>query len=118
MEIRMLMQNYENQDKEIQEKIQEIDEIKQRKLLQWALKGCVGGGTVGAGGGGFSSAVANAVATNPNRRKRKIRPGTATTKTIVLDGGKRMTIPDMNRTSNVEIRKRMKMLKRGHAKLR
>ena len=58
MEIRMLTQNCENQvkkiqnqDKEIQEKIQEIDEIKQHKLLQWALKGCVGGGTVGAVGG-------------------------------------------------------------------
>ena len=68
MEIQMLMQNCENQDKkiqdqdkEIQEKIQEIDEIKQRKLLQWALKGCFGGGTVGAVGGGLYTAKEGAV---------------------------------------------------------
>ena len=64
----MLTQNCENQDKkiqnqdqEIQEKIQEIDEIKQRKLLQWALKGSLGGGTVGAVGGGLYTAKEGAV---------------------------------------------------------
>jgi TFIIS helical bundle-like domain len=71
-----------------------------------------------SGRSNFSSAVANAMATNPRNVKRKAPPGVPPTKSIALGDGKQMRIPDMKRTSNVHVQKRMKMLKNKQANIR
>jgi hypothetical protein len=63
----------------------------------------------------FGDAVAFASAGKSTTGKRKTAPAT---KSIVLAGGKRIKIPDTKKTANVEVRKRLDMLKKGHSSFR
>ena len=74
----------------------------------------------GGGRSNFSSAVASAQITNASKNlKRNRQSGIPTpTKSISLGNGKSMRVPDVKRTGNLELQKRMKMLKKNHTNLR
>ena len=86
-----------------------------QKLRQEASMATMRQQRQGRGRSNFSSAVASAQITNADKNlKRKIPPG----KSVSLGDGKSMRVPDVKRTGNIELQKRMKMLKKNHTNLR
>lgn len=64
-------------------------------------------------GSAFGAAVAFASVGKTATGKRKLAPAT---KTVALAGGKRIRIPDIKKTANVDIKKRLTMLKKGQTR--
>jgi hypothetical protein len=68
--------------------------------------------------GSFGAAVAFAAVGKTVTGKRKTAPAVTTAKSVALAGGKRMKVPDRNHQTSENMKKRLKMLKKGQTSFR